>query len=104
MRKSIVVWAAWLAMLPLQAGALPKDITTEWQKLREELRKLGYPVAARVETQEEVAADMERVRREMERRAGKPAVSDMQRIGGGGGGPLVPKTRPQGLQTGSLRK
>ena len=64
-----------------------EKIRAEWLKMREELRKQGYSVAARVETPAEVAADMERVRRDMERRAGKPAVSDMQRIGGGGAAP-----------------
>ncbi len=100
MWKSIGSWMAILS--PLAAGPAG-DVTAEWRKLREELRRQGYPVAARVETPEQVAADMRRVRVEMERRAGKPAVSDIQRVGGGGGVPAR-KPRPRGLQTGSLRK
>lgn len=74
-----------------------QKIAAEWQKLREELRRQGYPVAARVETPQEIAADMQRVRREMERRSGRVPVSDMQRVGGGGGAP-VQRQRPRGLQ------
>jgi len=77
---------------PLLANPEPQ-IAAEWQRLREELRKQGYPVAARVETQREIAADMVRVRREMERRAGRPRVSDMQRVGGGGGPPAANQNR-----------
>lgn len=101
MRKSIVFIVMAAAGLPAMAD--DAKIAAEWQRLREELRKQGYPVAARVETRKEIAADMERVRREMQRRSGKPAVSEMQRIGGGGG-PAMPAQRPRGLHAGSLRK
>lgn len=86
---------AFLCLFPVVAigGESEKDIAAEWKKLREELRKQGYPVAAYVETDEQVAQDIARVRREMERRAGKPFVSDMQKIGGGGGAPVKSKTK-----------
>jgi hypothetical protein len=90
MKKSIL--AVWLAMsgTVLMAQDTDAKIRESWMRIREELRRAGYPVAALVETKEEVAADMERVRREMERRAGNRPVSNMQRIGGGGG-PVAPK-------------
>jgi|LakMenEpi03Aug12_release.lakeMendotaPanAssembly.Ray.scaffolds.fasta_scaffold1000765_2 hypothetical protein len=100
MRKSIIIM---MVLLALPAIADDAKIAAEWQLLREELRKQGYPVASRVEGRREIAADMERVRREMQRRAGKAPVSDMQRIGGGGG-PVIVHPRPRGLQIGSLRK
>lgn len=63
-------------------------VAAEWRRLADELRRQGYPVASRAVTERDIAADMMRVRREMERRAGKPFVSDRQRIGGGGGAPV----------------
>lgn len=74
------------------SAPLEKDVSAEWQRLRELLRAQGYPVAARAVTPQEIAADMRRVRIAMERRAGKTPVSDMQRIGGGGGAP-APKNK-----------
>ena len=74
-----------------------KAIAAEWKKLREELRQQGYPVASYVEGDKAIAADMARVKREIERREGKAFVSDLQRVGGGGGG--VPnKKKSSGLE------
>ncbi len=85
------------------AGAPSETVTAaEWQRLRDELRKQGYPVASRVESPKEIASDMERVRQEMERRQGKPFVSDIQRVGGGGGPVVTKPTAHKGLSIGKL--
>lgn len=54
----------------------------EWMLLRDELRRLGLPVASHVETPEQVAADIARVRRELVRRGGRTPASSLQRVGG----------------------
>lgn len=89
MRKSTLL-LVFLMVQPVFAYG-EKDVAAEWKKLREELRRQGYPVAAYVQTPEQISADMARVRREMERRAGKPFVSDMQKVGGGSYGSSVRK-------------
>jgi hypothetical protein len=59
----------------------------EWRLLRDELRRLSLPVASHVETPEQVAADIARVRRELARRGGRTPSSSLQRVGGGSPAP-----------------
>jgi len=72
------------------AQAAPNKSLEEWKKLREELRKQGWPVSSRVQTEAEMKADIERVRRAMQDQARMdasgwvPMVSNMQAVGGGG--------------------
>jgi hypothetical protein len=93
MHKSITAVLLLFSAIPAFAQSSDKTLA-EWQRLRPLLREQGYPVMGLVQTREQMAQDMERVRREMERRQGRAPSENLSRVGGGGGAapqPVVPR-------------